>query len=466
MPIQTPHPLYEASIDKWKRCRDAYEGEDAVKKEGELYLPKVAPNQTVPEYKSYKARAVYYEAVSRTVDGFVGAISRKPHAVTLPGKMADFEHDVTADGTGLDELIKKISSEVLLLARCGIMVDYSDEKDRAYISVYQAESIISWGDDFVVLMETVYEPNPDDQFSQVAVEQIRQAHMLDGQYTVTLWRKSEDAVTSSEWVLYKETIPKKRGKPIDNLPWFWLTPMGESSGVEKPPLLGLVNVSLSHYRSSADLEHGLHFTALPTLWITGIKSSEPIEVGGGAVITLSDPAAKVGYAEFSGAGLKSIEERMSAKEAQMAALGAAIWSQKKGVEAAETARIRTAGENSLLMGIVSCVEETLTSALQFAAEWMAVSGAIVLKINRDFLDQHLDPQTLVGMVQAVQAGAMSLDTFTYCLQQSEYLPPETEIDDEVAKLTAAAAKKTADSVKLAAASKPVVAAQHPPIAPE
>ncbi len=464
MPIETPHPLYTQNVTRWKRCRDAYEGEDAVKDAGTEYLPKIDPSQTGTEYEAYKTRALYYEAVGRTVDGFVGAISRKPHVVELPDAMNVIVKDATLDGTQLDDLIKKLASEVLVVGRCGLLVDYSDDNARAYLSYYPAESIISWGADSIVIMETVYEPDGKDTFKQETIKQIRQLHVVDGKYTVTLWREKYEVSIGGSWAVVSETVPSRRGMSIPSIPWFWLTANGQSEKIEKPTLLGLVNVSFSHYRSSADLEHGRHFTALPTLYITGVSGDEPIRVGAGAVIQLSDPSAKVGYAEFSGQGLQSLETALESKQQQMATLGAAVWGAKKGVEAAETARMRVAGENSLLMSIVGAIESGLQDALALAAEWMGVSGEIVLKINRDFIDQKIDAQTLVGMVQAYQAGAMSLDAFLYCLQQSEMLPPETEIDDEVAKLTATAASKAAASAKVAlqiSKNAPPVAAQHP-----
>ncbi|HQU04308.1 MAG TPA: DUF4055 domain-containing protein [Acidocella sp.] len=331
-----------------------------------------------------------------------------------------------------------------------MLVDFDDKKARAYLSCYQAESILSWADDYLVLTETVYEADPADAQAQKAIEQIRQLHIVDGKYTVTIWRKSYNVSTGSEWTIYTESTPAKRGKPFTAIPWVWISTMGQSDKIEKPVLLGLVNISYSHYRTTADLEHGRHFTALPTLYVTGVQNDTAISVGGGAVITLSDPASKAGYAEFTGAGLKSLEMGLEAKQQQMATLGAAIWGARKGIEAAETARMRVAGESSLLMGIVSAVESGLLSALQMAADWMGVVGEIVLRINRDFIDQKIDAQTLVGMVQAYQAGAMSLDSFVYCLQQSEMLPPETEIEDEVKKLNAAQAAKTTAAAKVAA----------------
>jgi hypothetical protein len=459
MPIETPHPLYAQNLVRWKRCRDAYQGEDAVKAAGEVYLPKIDSKQTTEEYGAYKTRALYYEAVSRTVDGFVGAISRKPHVFDLGDRLADLLVDATTEGTGLAEFVKLCTGEGLLQGRGGIMVDYGEALDRPYFSLYTAESIINWSDDGVVLRETVFEPDPADAFSQVAVDQIRQVRIEDGVCRVTVWRKTPNpALTDLKWSIYSEMTPTKRSRPLTSLPWFWLSPAGRTGKIAKPPLLGLVNVSMAHYRSYADLEHGRHWTALPTLYVTGMgNTDDEIRVGGGAVIKVSDPQGKVGYAEFTGQGLKSLEKAIEDKEQEMAVLGAAVFAGgKKGVEAAETARIRTSAENSLLMGIVSSVEETLTAALNYAAAWVDDAAPITVHLNRDFIDEKLDPQTLIGMVQALQSQAMSQETFTYILDQAGMLPPGTDLDGENASLAVA---------KAAAAAK-VVVKPTDPAAPE
>ncbi len=363
MSITSVHPSYEGFIVRWKRCRDAFDGEDAVKEAGTAYLPKLS-GQDQTEYNAYRMRALYYGAVGRSIDGFVGAIARKAPIIKLPPKLEMFEKDTTASGIGLLEFIKKMASEDLLQGRAGILVDFDDDQKRAYLSIYTAESITNWGPDFIVLRETAYEQDGSDEFAQKAVDQYRELRLLDNAYVVRIWRKKPSAAPGSneEWYVAKETKPSKQGKSLGFIPFFWLSSYGQSNKVEKPPLLGLVNVAMSHYRSSADLEHGRHFTGLPTLYVTGSTSNAPIAVGSHAAIVLGDPAAKVGYAEFSGQGLASLERALEEKEHMMAVLGASVFAdQRKGVEAAETARIRSSGETSLLMGVVNSVEETLES---------------------------------------------------------------------------------------------------------
>src|SRR6185437_9972014 len=284
MPIETVHPLYDANIAKWQKCRLAYEGEEAVKSAGELYLPKVDPGQDRREYDAYKSRALYYEAVGRTVDGFVGAISRKPHVIQLPEGLKEFETDATTDGTGLSEFIKRLCGETLLISRSGILVDYDEQLGRAYFTLYTAEAITNWSPASLVLTETIYEADTADALKQVAVNQIRQLHLVEGRYVVTIWRRASVTGAGQQWAIHSETTPTVRGASLGEIPFFWLSCMGRSTAISKPPLLGLVNVSMSHYRTSADLEHGRHFTAMPTLYVAGGSDDTPIRVGAGAAI--------------------------------------------------------------------------------------------------------------------------------------------------------------------------------------
>ena len=75
--IEQTHKQYDKRLPQWMRCRDAFGGTDEVKAAGEKYLPKLM-DQTPAEYKAYKARALFYDATARTVEGLSGAILRKP----------------------------------------------------------------------------------------------------------------------------------------------------------------------------------------------------------------------------------------------------------------------------------------------------------------------------------------------------------------------------------------------------
>jgi hypothetical protein len=424
MPIDTKHPSYNDNVNKWQRCRDVYEGDDAIKSRGLEYLPAIDKNQTGDEYRSYANRATFFEAVGRSVDGFIGAISRRPHKINLPAKLQPMIDDATLAGVSLSEFVKKLCQETLLTGRAGILVDYDEVKMLPYLSVYSAESIINWSASRIVLFETVYEEDPADPYKLTSVTQFRELSLIDGVYTVTVWRKDKDAPIDAAWQVYGEIFqPTKRGATFDKIPFFWVSILGPTAEICKPPLLGMVNVALSHYRLSADYAHGLHWTGLPTFYVTGSDSAEPVRIGAATAIMLKDPNAKVGYAEFKGDGLGSLERAIAAKEQQMAVLGAAILgAEARRVETAEAARIRHSGETGLLMAAVSAVQASLQAALSFAAEWAGAAGGLAVELNDDFISTRLDPQTLLGLVQAYQAGALSLAGLQQAMQDGDLLP--------------------------------------------
>src|SRR5213083_17900 len=95
--VDTNHPQYNAAGTQWQRCRDLFEGTDAVKAQGNTYLPKLK-GQKYLEYEAYKLRAVFYNGFARTVQGLIGSVFRKPPAVTLPTALEPTLLDVTKSG--------------------------------------------------------------------------------------------------------------------------------------------------------------------------------------------------------------------------------------------------------------------------------------------------------------------------------------------------------------------------------
>jgi len=132
-----------------------------------------------------------------------------------------------------------------------------------------------------------------------------------------------------------------------------------------------------------------------------------------AVITLSDHNAKVGYAEFPGQSLQTLERLLAATECRMAAVGAAILGAEasKRNETLGAAEIRHAGETSLLTAAVSATQAALKMALGIAGDWMSASGKIEVTLNNDFGSKRMDGQTLTALVAAYQAGALTLSAF-------------------------------------------------------
>jgi hypothetical protein len=208
-----------------------------------------------------------------------------------------------------------------------------------------------------------------------------------------------------------------------------------SAATVKPPLLDLVDVNISHYRTTIDLEHGAHFTALPTAVLAGFGTGKTYRIGSGVAWVSDKPEAKAFFLEYKGAGLSALRDLISDKEKQMAVLGARLLEeQKKQTEAAETHRLRQSGEQASLASVANTVSEAIERCLRWAVYWDGASDTIrdgvTFTLNTDFVAQKLDPQTMTALMAARQAGEISQDTFLYNLKQGEILPPDHSIEDE------------------------------------
>lgn len=447
MPINTPHPLYSEMQGRWKRCRDAYDGEDAIKAAGEEYLPMLSSMKSAsdPKYVAYKLRAMFYGATARTVETLIGMAVSKPPKIELPPSMEYLIDDATGTGVSLIDLIKQSIAEMFLTARQGILVDRAVDGSPPYLVTYGAQGWTNWSvADNALQWAVVHDPawavDPEDPFTQTQVDAFKLLGFDEkGNYTVTIHTKDGDEYKPSD-----PLVPSKRGTPLDYIPFVPVTPNGPTYAITKPPLLDMVNVNVAHFRNSADLEHGRHFTALPTPWFSGMSeavddngnSTTTIEIGSEAAILIPDAGGQAGYLEFSGAGLKELREGMREKEEMMAVLGARVLEkQKKAAETAETTRLNKLNDNSVLMSIVGSVERAYTQALNMALEWEGVKGEAVVEFDKDALNITITPQMMTALVQARQANQISYESFFDYMQQGGIFGEARTVEEELDAIT-------------------------------
>ena len=460
MPVTVQHKDFLKYSQAWRKCRDVVEGSDAIKAADkdtrQYYLPKTS-GQTKTEYEGYKNRAVFYNATSRTVEGLSGLIFRKEPIVESPASMEEYLEDVDLQGTSLSDFLEKIVDEAIQVGRGGILVEHpSTPADveitvaeaeamgiRPYLAYYRAEDIRYWETSrvnnrtmvsMVILHELVAERVPEDEFKTTDVEQYRVLDLTTGAYRQRVFRKTE-----SDWVAITETYPMMGGAPMREIPFVFIGTRDSSPEVQKPILLDLVDVNISHYQTSADLENGAHWAGTPTpiflgRFVDSSENGEPvteIRLGSTSGIQIEE-GGDAKFLEFTGAGLEALEKRAQRKEELMATLGARIISQeKRQVEAAETASIHRAGENSVLASMANAISRGVSKALAIMARWAGLGEVEVkVELNTDYLPVKMDPQMLTALTAAVQAGKISFSSYFYNLQKGEIVQPEKTWEDE------------------------------------
>lgn len=430
MPIDSRNPSYDKYEDKWARIRDTFNGSDDVKSKSERYLPRFQ-GQSDSAYDAYKMRAVYFDALDRTVSGLVGAVMRVDPIVEAPNKLKELFSDITNTGVSVNNLIAIMLQEQLLMNRQGLLVDYDN---RPYIVHYNTEQITNWFGDTIILKEAFRVPTID--FYEIKYEtQYRELTLKDSEYVVKIWRKNN----KKEWTASHDIIAQSKDKQLDFIPFIGISTDGFNLEPSKSSVLALADMSLSLYRTSADLEHGRNFVALPTPYVTGYEAQgeSTLKIGPSKVWLLPKEQAKVGFLEFTGQGLKALEAAMDEKRSMMASLGSQLLqSQKSGIEAADTVRLRQNAEASTLMNAVKMVEQAITKALVIMNDWDGWSGTddISVKLNTDFVDTRMSPQDITAMMSAWQLGGISHDTLLYNMKQGDRLQPDVDIQTEKEKI--------------------------------
>jgi hypothetical protein len=460
MPVSSTNALYEENYPKWVLVRDCVSGEDAIKKKSTTYLP--CPGGVDPkshDYQRYIGRAHFYMATARAADIFYGHIlSKLPEQTGVPELKEGEENlflellkNVDNEGTSLEQFVSDLVWDTEQTGRSGMLVDYSHaektmtkaESEKlgmtSFIKRYTAESIINWRYDTVknkntlalVVLKESYMETGVDEFVPAIKDRYRVLKMIGGVYHQEIWEwvKNEAKKKDELAVTVPAFPPQLNGKGLDFIPFF--TCPGKEP--ENSPLLGIAYENIGHYQKTADYENDLHFTAIHTPYILGAKQPgryvkdkdtgeevfvpEPIFLGGSKVLFLEGEGEKtpsIGYLETQGSesllkSLQACEQRM----VQMA--GQSIAPEKKGVEAAATARIHRAGENSVIGSFSLNIAEQVTRAVRLAALWHGVPERIVnqwgLSFNVEYATDLTKEEKAKMALPMIMEGVLSKHTF-------------------------------------------------------
>lgn len=430
MPVDAKHSLYEKAEPFWQRMRDAVSGEDKIKERGTSYLPippGLGKTAQSDEYKNYKARARYPEAVGPAVEGMVGLMGRKLNEPQLPDGLKYLEEDATPDGLPLMDLRNRLWHEVCTVGRYVLFVDVPEDGGNPYIATYPAESVINWRGDaekltMVVFAETVDEPDPQDRFKVKEAEQWREAAIEAAvdengeptgseRYVVRVWRKNEDDSKSDQkFIVYSEVYPTRKGQTLDYVPAVIVGSRDLTPAPDAIPLLGVANKSLHYYRQYADYAMQLFMSANGTTpYIFGV-SKPPEVIGPTAIWSSEDPQASAGYIEVTGAGLEAQKAELESIKEEIAYATVRVLGDKKAAEAAETLRLRFQSQTATLASISKATAAGLERALKYCAQWLgATEDEVEVPAEAEFISEEADAQLITSLYDGIERGFIPED---------------------------------------------------------
>ena len=371
----------------------------------------------------------------------------------LQARLEQFVANTDLHGTPFAAYAKTIANEVLTVGRAGSLMDFeSGAENRPYIARYPAEQILNWcverinGRDVptvISLRETASrfgfqpasaglpgDPNP---FATDTVDQVRVLRLVPSNtlgtiqqppgrstpvahsshsYVCEIWQEipSKNHRDKPKWHLITSIIPSRLGIALPFIPFVFHGPRHSRPDIDKSPLQDIIAINLDHYRLDADYKHGLHYTALPTAWISGFERSSNHKIGSSTAWVTEQTGATAGFLEFHGHGLTSFERAMDRAERQMAVLGSRLLEdQKKVGETAQAIELRQSGENSILSSIATSLSDSLTQVLRWAYWWLSTADSLaaisdnqaLVRLNTDFSTKGLASDELHEALRAL-----------------------------------------------------------------
>ena len=422
---------YRDALAAWALVSDVCAGQAAVKAKGATYLPQPNASDTSDEnalrYTQYLARAAFYNATGRTLQGLVGAAYRKWPMLDAPGAIGYVAEDVDGAGVSVYQQSQSALGQVLKLGRHALLVDYPTTdapasradmvtgKVRATIASIDATQVINWRAErigaqyrltLVVIAET-RETVTEDGFGLSAEPQYRVLRLTEVGYTWEIWRAGQKGIELAEGPF---VVLDGAGRPWDEIPFTFIGATNNDSSIDAAPLYDLAEVNIAHYRNSADYEDSAYFCGQAQPWMSGLTEEwrdhlqqQGIFIGSRAPILLPQ-GGQFGFAQAQPNTLA--KEAMDQKEAQMVALGARLVQPGSAVKTATEAQGEQEAEHSVLSLACSNVSEAYSKALGWMARFMGADGEAALTLSQDFVEQRLDPAMLTALIRAWQSGKL------------------------------------------------------------
>ena len=430
MPVNQPTHEHEHWEAKATKDRMFLAGEESVKNAGEYFLPRLT-SQSNYEYKSMLDRTLFFNAARRTHSALLGLVHRRPITVEMPEAGKEFLESMNMTPNGhLDIFAKKITDEVLQVGRCGVVIDYDDITDRPYATIYMGEDIISVEDaprDSVsefqrVILREYERVFTEDQFQYKYAMTFRVKTLTDEGLVEEIYR----ADSKGQYMLDETIIPTRRGERLDRIPVVIFGTNDCSGEYQESLLHDIISVNVQHYITSADLGTVLHFSALPTLVISGVQGEQdeqtPIRLGSTNAIMLP-PGVDGKILEFTGASAAQLRSHLRELEQRMAVLGSRVLQPDQRPQTATAESIKSAAEMTSLHGMVMSLQHGLKHVLDFMLYWADIDGKAMVEYNKDFNVHKLEAGQLAALTKALMDGAIDQDTFMHNLKQGELLPP-------------------------------------------
>ena len=443
--VETKNANYQAYQTKWQKMRHLWDGDEVLKANSKLYIPKLE-GQTDEQYNQVIQRECLENYVKATGNGITGLIFSKSPQIEIGSKIQLIQDNIDLSKSSIIDLAQTTVNEVTAVGRCGLLVDMQSYNTqgmsvaeverlnlRPYIKLYLTESILNW--DYKLI-------NNQNELSLLVLQEqyTEYKNEFEKEFKVRYRVYSLDEngyckvrlINENDELLEPEIYPMMNGKNLDFIPFIPINAEDVSIEPVNPPLLDIGNINLSHWYLSVERRNALHYVGFPSIYGTGIqkRQDDEIKLGAGTINIFDNPQAKLEFLQLSADGMGSVEKALEEKKQAMLALGARLLAPESSSQISEnTMQMKTAGSRAVIIQLADTISRGIEKALTIMAMWLNDSGNIVFKLNTDYNLSEMDSQTIGAIINANQVGLLRKEDVFNSFKKGEIIGDSVTLEE-------------------------------------
>jgi len=446
------NPEYEKMLPRWCKIEDSLEDEAQIKEKGTEYLPMpsglLSMDKDVREavYSAYVNRSIWYAYPRTTIGALIGLITKKPTNFELPDALQPIEDNASIDSDSLEVVKNRVLENQLSYSRYGILLDIPEGAEGVDVIPqmleYNALSILNWVTETIKGKKTLVALVLNESGEEIK-EGLKREDIIRFRICALANRESNSPVyytyTTDEDGMKLFDIdqqppedavtPSIRNNTLDFIPFQIFNAISLEMETDIPVLMQLVDISFAIYRGEADYRHTLFMQGQGTPYAIGVDSSkDKIQIGAGALIEISEPTAKVGFLEITGAGVDAQEKALTNLHKLANEQGVSL--QEAGAsQSGEALGIRVGVKTASLTGIVRVNGKGFDNLLKWAADWMGLnSEEVKVAPNVDFAQSTKTTKELTDFIAGTEKGYIRLEDL-YAFQVKNDFTSSTDFEE-------------------------------------
>lgn len=419
-------------------------GTDGMRAAGETYLPRFRAEDP-QDYRARLNSSWLFNGYAKSLKDMAGRVFEKPAEIPdAPEQIIDWAENIDMQGNDLSTFAAEVFRDGLTSGVSYIMVDAprrdgettrqqaADRGLRPYLVHLAVEDILGWKtatyDNVLALsqlriMESVEEDDPEDEFAELVIPQVRVLDRLDGGVHVRIYREVKD-----KWALWDEYTTDAQEITVAA---FYANRTGFFTGA--PPMEDMADVNIAHWQSQSDQRNILHFARVPILHASGRDDDEALVISAGMAVQSRDPQAALQWVEHDGKAIDSGRQDLKDLEFQMETLGLQLLVARQ--QTATGAALEAAKETSGLAMMADSLKDALEQALDWAAQYGGLGEqSITVSINTDYGITMLTAQEVTAMLMAVNTGSLSKETFLHEMARRGMIREDIDVEAELERI--------------------------------